>query len=109
MPRSSAGPSKVTSLALPQKIADEVMGWRHQGYHPFPSPTTQTLLRHWFEREHDEGGQFHDCQRLAIETVIYLHELRGVRTLRGLYEQFAPEQLNLFKSIADEVNPIPFS
>jgi type III restriction enzyme len=108
MPRVRSTPSQVTSLALPEKIADEVIAWRSQGYHPFPSPTTHTLLRHWFDREHDEGGQFHDCQRVAIETIIYLHELRGVRAPRQLYEQFAPDRLNLFKSIADEVNPIPF-
>src|SRR2546422_92101 len=98
--------SKVSTLALPDCISGDVTGWRNQGYHPFPSETTRQLLSHWFDRDEDAGLRFHPCQRLAIETIIYLHEIRGVRTLRQLYDQFAPERLNLFKSIADEVNAI---
>jgi len=28
--------SKISSLALPELIEAEVLGWRKQGYHPFP-------------------------------------------------------------------------
>jgi type III restriction enzyme len=89
-------------------IKAEVDGWRNQGYFPFPSETTLQLLRYWFEERDEADQRFHPCQRAAIETVIYLHEIRQVRSLRDLYEQFAPEQLNLFKSIADEAAAIPF-
>ena len=107
MPRSSS-PSKITALALPKAIEDEVKGWRQQGYMPFPSETTRQLLTHWFEREHDADGQFHDAQRTAIETIIYLHEVCHCRNLRDVYERFAPDRVKLFKAIADEVNSIPF-
>lgn len=103
-----AAPSQVTSLSLARTISDEVLGWRNQGYHPFPSETTRQLLSHWFDRGEEADAQFHECQRLAIETVIYLHEIRHVRSLRELYEQFAPDKLKLFKTIADEVNDTPF-
>lgn len=98
----------VSTLALPEAIAGEVDGWRNQGYSPFPSETTRQLLAYWFEREHDEADRFYDCQRRAIETVIYLHEVRGVRTLLELYEAFAPERLSLFPAVAQEVRGIPF-
>ena len=100
--------AKVEALELPKRIAADVTGWRNQGYYPFPSETTRQLLDYWFEGEHEEGERFYDCQRQAIETVIYCHEVRGIRSMRQLYEEFAPERLNLFKSIADEVDSIPF-
>ncbi len=100
--------STIETLALPQRIEEEVKGWRNQGYHPFPSETTRQLLAHWFDRGDEADAQFHECQRLAIEAVIYLHEIRQIKTLRGLYEEFAPDRLNLFKSIADEVANSPF-
>jgi len=79
--------AKVSALALPERIGSEVEGWRNQNYHPFPSETTRQLLAHWFLREHDAESRFYACQREAIETIIYLHEIRGIRTLRGLYER----------------------
>jgi type III restriction enzyme len=100
--------AQVTGLPLPASIAGEVEGWRNQGYSPFPSETTRQLLAYWFEREHDEADRFYDCQRKAIETVIYLHEVRGIRTLRQLYEQFAPERLTPVFNIAKEIDGIPF-
>ncbi|MCX5653972.1 MAG: DEAD/DEAH box helicase family protein [Planctomycetota bacterium] len=93
---------------LPEKIAAEVQAWRNQGYHPFPSETTRQLLSYWFDRDHEAGEQFYECQRHAIETIIYCHEVRGVRTLRQLYEEFAPEVLAASKTVADEADSIPF-
>ena len=104
----SSTPSRSTTLTLAATISAEVTGWRTQGYHPFPSETTRQLLSHWFDRDDDAGEQFHECQRLAIETVIYLHEIRQIKSLTQLYNDFAPEQLNLFKTIADEVRGTPF-
>ncbi|MGB2755859.1 MAG: DEAD/DEAH box helicase family protein [Phycisphaerae bacterium] len=96
------------NLVLAERIAAEVTAWRNQGYHPFPSETTRQLLSYWFERDHEAGEQFYECQRCAIETIIYCHEVRGVRTLRRLYEEFAPEVLAASKTVADEVDSIPF-
>jgi type III restriction enzyme len=104
----SSSPSQATSLSVAKTISDEVIGWRNQGYHPFPSETTRQLLAHWFDRDDDAGERFHECQRLAIETIVYLHEIRQIKSLRQLYDVFAPERLQLFKTVADEVNATPF-
>jgi len=107
MAKSSA-PAKSTSLILATDISNEVLGWRNQGYHPFPSETTRQLLSHWFDRDDDADAKFHECQRVAIETIIYLHEIRQIQSLRALYDAFAPDKLKLFKTIADEVAETPF-
>ena len=101
-------PAIVPQLVLPEKVAAEVEGWRNQGYHPFPSETTRQLLAYWFDRDHEAGEQFYECQRCAIETVIYCHEVCGIRTLRDLYERFAPEYAATHKTVADEIQSIPF-
>ncbi len=62
--------SRTERLHLPKAIAAEVEGWRQQGYHPFPSEATRTLLGHWFGREHDQAERFYPCQRQAIETTM---------------------------------------
>jgi len=103
----SAHRHQVRYLPLPKRLSEEVLAWRNQGYHPFPSETTRQLLSHWFDRDEDAGARFHDCQRPAIETIIYCHEVLGVRTLRDLYQRFAPELLKISKSVADEAS-IPF-
>jgi type III restriction enzyme len=101
-------PTNIESLPLPKRIEDEVKGWVAQGYYPPPSETSRQLLAHWFRDDHESGQTFHPCQRRAIETAIYLHEVAAVRTLRQLYEKFAPERLNLFPEINKEVSAIPF-
>ena len=71
---------------LVAKVRLEVHAWRTQGY-PGASPTSAALLRHWFETEHlteNAGGSFstfryYFSQREAVETVIWLHEVRRAR------------------------------
>jgi type III restriction enzyme len=56
------------------------------GY-PGASPTSRALLRWWFETEHlkESGGgslspfQYYYAQREAVETVIWLYEVRQAR------------------------------
>ncbi len=96
--------SQTATLTLARTISAEVLAWRNQGYHPFPSETTRQLLAHWFDRDEETGEHFHECQRLAIETIVYLHEIQQIGSLKGLYEKFAPENLRLFKTIADDVD-----
>jgi type III restriction enzyme len=72
-----------------------VKEWRELNY-PGASDTTQQLLAYWFERPHrlqdGNGGEvefrYYFCQREAIETFIYLMEVRGVRALSGLFTEF---------------------
>lgn len=106
--RATLVPSTIESLALPKAIQDEVIAWRNQGYYPPPSETSRQLLRHWFINAPESGMGFHKCQQTAIEAAIYLHEIRQIRTLKQLYEQFAPANLNVFPDIAREVSAIPF-
>ncbi len=90
-------PSKVPIVrAIRAKVDD----WRRDGYAGV-SETSRTLLRHWFENEHrvkDERGdlvpfRYHWAQREAIETFIYLYELRCVRNVAELLFEFGDNQL----------------
>jgi type III restriction enzyme len=68
---------------LVANIRKEVHAWRQTGY-PGASPTSAALLRHWFETEHlveNADGtlatfRYYFAQREAVETVIWLHEVR---------------------------------
>jgi type III restriction enzyme len=68
---------------LVAKVREEVYAWRNQGY-PGASITSLTLLRHWFDTEHLLENADHTlspfryyfAQREAVETVIWLHEVR---------------------------------
>ena len=71
---------------LVAKVREEVFVWRKQGY-PGASATSVALLRHWFEAEHlnenADGSlatfRYYFAQREAVETVIWLYEVRGAR------------------------------
>ena len=71
---------------LVAKVRQEVFAWRSQGY-PGASPTSAALLRHWFETEHltenADGSRstfrYYFAQREAVETVIWLYEVRRAR------------------------------
>lgn len=90
-------PSKVP---LVRAIRAEVDAWRRADY-PGISNTSRTLLHHWFYAEHlvkDEHGQeipfrYHWAQREAIETFIYLYEVRRVRNVAELLFEFGGDQL----------------
>lgn len=71
---------------LVAKIREEVSEWRAQGY-PGTSATSRSLLRWWFETKHlveqADGSlspfEYYFAQREAVETVIWLHDVRCVR------------------------------
>ncbi|HVY23674.1 MAG TPA: DEAD/DEAH box helicase family protein [Steroidobacteraceae bacterium] len=71
---------------LVEKIREGVQQWRASGYQG-ASATSQTLLAWWFDVEHlmenADGTQspfrYYFAQREAVETVIWLHEVRQVR------------------------------
>jgi type III restriction enzyme len=96
--------SRAATLSLSQAIESEVAGWRNQGYHPLPTETTLQLLRHWFDEQGDADEKFHPCQRHAIETIIYLHEILGIRSIRQLYEKFEPSWLKISDEVKAEAN-----
>jgi type III restriction enzyme len=71
---------------LVAKIRTEVSAWRAAGY-TGASATSRALLGWWFEQEHLVEGadgtkslfRYYFAQREAVETIIWLHDVRGVR------------------------------
>jgi len=71
---------------LVAKVRQEVFAWRNNGY-TGASATSVALLRHWFESEHlienaDRSlstFRYYFAQREAVETVVWLHEVRSAR------------------------------
>lgn len=71
---------------LVAKVRAEVFAWREGGY-AGASATSVALLRHWFETEHltenADGSlatfRYYFAQREAVESVIWLYEVRGAR------------------------------
>ena len=78
-----------------QNLRSEVRQWR-EAFYIDASDTTRELLGHWFERPHrmvtpagdDFEFRYYFCQREAIETLIYLHEVRRIRCLSQLIAEF---------------------
>lgn len=82
-------------IAAVQSLRAEVKQWRETQY-PGASDTTRQLLNHWFERPHrmqtPSGDEFefryYFCQREAVETLIYLKEIRNIHCLSSLIAEF---------------------
>ena len=70
---------------LVNQIREDVDRWRASGYAKPSgiSPTSLRLLEWWFDETHffDDGQvfEYYFAQREAIETIIYLHEVRNLR------------------------------
>ena len=84
-----------SQIAIVQNLRREVQQWREAGY-PAASDTTRQLLAHWFERPHrmttaagdDFEFRYYFCQREAIESLVYLKEVRRIDCLSQLIDQF---------------------
>jgi type III restriction enzyme len=83
-------------------IREKVREWMAGGYKG-ATETTQALLNYWFKPEPGDfestGShrlrdgrffQYHQSQREAMETLVYLYEVVGVRRHKDLLERFAP-------------------
>ncbi len=75
---------------LVYKIRKEVHSWRLNNYERISS-TSRSLLKWWFQEEHlieDANGtnlfRYYFAQREAIETIIYLYEVAGVKDKHDL-------------------------
>ncbi|MEX0683750.1 MAG: DEAD/DEAH box helicase family protein [Dehalococcoidia bacterium] len=111
MPRTKKPPSEQASLlevrtktapCVPE-VKRAVADWRRGGYKG-ATATTRLLLNYWFKPEpgDPEGRsgahrladgsffQYHESQREAIETLIYLYEIVSVRRHKDLLEKYAP-------------------
>lgn len=77
---------------LVAKIRQQVFDWRNEGY-PGASAISVALLRWWFETDHllenADGSlspfQYYFAQREAVETVIWLHDVRHARDKFDLF------------------------
>lgn len=82
-------------MDIVQNLRAEVRLWR-ESFYVGASDTSRQLLQHWFERPHrrqtpsgDEYAfQYYFCQREAIETLIFLKEVRGIDRLSQLIDGF---------------------
>jgi len=94
--RSPAQPNlfqaQVKTAPCVPAIRAAVEEWRADGWKGI-SGTTRTLLSYWFRTDHrlpnGRAFRYHDTQREAIETLIYLFEVAGVRSHKDLVERFA--------------------
>ena len=93
--------ASINDLTLARKLTDRVAEaciGLESGNAPIldlVSPTTAELLKWWFQDDFKDtrNFNFHDGQRAGILNVIYAHEVLGMTTLKGLYQEIAPEVL----------------
>jgi type III restriction enzyme len=80
-----------TAACVPQ-IREALKAWRTDKYKGITN-TTRELFNFWFHTDHIlSNGQtfrYHTAQREAIETLVYLFEVRKIRTRKDLLETFA--------------------
>ncbi|MBI5057730.1 MAG: DEAD/DEAH box helicase family protein [Nitrospirae bacterium] len=84
-----------SDIVIAQNLRHYVTEWRDTDY-AGASDTTRELLYHWFDRDHtiknSEGDfipfRYYFCQREALETFIFLREVRGLDTLSGIVSEF---------------------
>lgn len=82
-------------IVIAQNLRGLVRDWR-EAFYAGASDTTRTLLNYWFERSHRQknaaGDEFefryYFCQREAVETLIYLKEVRRLERLSQVIEEF---------------------
>ncbi len=85
-----------TPIGIAQNLRREVADWREAEY-AGASDTSRELLFHWFHQDHQvvapdgtpQPFAYYFNQREAIETLIYLYEVRELRTLSALTGEFA--------------------
>ncbi|MCZ2459843.1 MAG: DEAD/DEAH box helicase family protein [Chitinophagales bacterium] len=93
-------PSK---MLLVNKLRSEIDKWRNDGY-PGATATSQELLVYWFDQAHppvfgNEPFHFYFCQREAIETIIYLFEIKKFTDVLPLIKKYHEKFTgNLFSS-----------
>jgi len=79
-------------------LREAVKAWRAGGYKG-ATDTTRTLLNWWFETDHRLPNGFpfvyHQSQREAVETLVFIWEYEKVRTRKELLERYAQDLKNV--------------
>ena len=87
-------------LPLVNALRDDVRRWRESNYRG-ASHITRDLLQHWSRS--DRHRRLFFCQREAVETIIYLAELRFPnRSSRTGFQRFAVSDDDLIKLLSGE-------
>lgn len=106
MPRSPRRPQTQLSLLEPRvktapcvpAIRQAVDEWRAAHYKGV-TDTTRILLNYWFHTDHrlpnGRAFRYFDAQKFAVETLIYLYEVAGIRRHKDLVEQYAGSNKDL--------------
>jgi type III restriction enzyme len=93
-----------TAPAVPA-VRQAVSEWRAASYRGV-TDTTRRLLNFWFYTDHKgrDGRPFayHDAQREAVESLIYVYEVAGTRSLTDLYQTFITRELAATIHLPDE-------
>ncbi|MBE7502898.1 MAG: hypothetical protein HS113_21975 [Verrucomicrobiales bacterium] len=79
-----------SQMLLVNRLRKAVDQWRSDGY-PGASPVAQRLFTYWFDEDHlldGESFRFYFGQREAIETLVYLTEIRSERGCKALVQKF---------------------
>jgi type III restriction enzyme len=80
-----------TNAIFVDKLRDSVFKWRKNG-HPGITDITRVLLNFWFENSHQVNNKpftYFFCQREAIETLIYLYEVKKAYKYKDLKQFYA--------------------
>jgi len=99
-------PSK---MLLVNKLREEVDRWRDSDYSGV-TDTTRELLYFWFFNDHKVKGElfkFWFCQREAIETLIYLYEVKKYNDLKPIIETYSENfRKDLFRNAVELVEDV---
>lgn len=86
--------SKLRTAPCVPALREAVKAWRAGGYKG-TTETTRRLLAYWFESDHRLANgtrfKYHEAQRVAIETLIFVWEYERVRTRTALLERYATD------------------
>ena len=85
-------------LPLVNALRNDVRRWRASNYRNATN-VTRELLNHW-TREDREPRLFF-CQREAVETIIWLAEIRRARKRTGFNPEFSEQDLNILVDAPD--------
>lgn len=94
-PREQLGLLEARTRTAPcvPAIREAVAEWRDSGYKG-TTDTTRLLLNYWFHSDHrmpnGRAFRYHDSQREAMETLVYIYEVAGIRRHKDLLETYAP-------------------
>ncbi|MBD3305735.1 hypothetical protein GF348_05115, partial [candidate division KSB3 bacterium] len=78
---------RVSTAPCVPALREAVKAWRDGGYQGV-TRTTSELLNYWFLTDHHRF-RYYDAQREAIETLIFVYEVKQARTRKALLQEFA--------------------